>query len=148
MLRISRRLAVLGLMAMTMAMAGCDDDDDPTAPANISGTYTLRTVNGSAPPVTLVNVTGYKLEIMSATITITGTGSSGTYSETTNWRETTNGVPDEYPETYTGTWTRSGNTVTFTDQDDDTSTATVRSDGAITFSENISGTTYTARFTK
>jgi hypothetical protein len=145
MLQIGRRVALLGMLAMTMAMAGCgDDDDDGIGPADITGTYTLRTVNNVEPPVTIAQGTGYKLEITGATMSL---AAGGTFSQIINVRETTGTTADEYDDPHFGTWVRSGRTVTFTDEEDDVTTATVQNDGALVFS-NVSGSGFTARFTK
>lgn len=145
MFQIGRRVALLGMLAMTMAMAGCgDDDDDGIGPADITGTYTLRTVNNVAPPVTIAQATGYKLEITGATMSL---AAGGTFTQTINVRETTGTTVDSYDEDYFGTWVRSGRTVTFTDNESDVTTATVQNDGALVFND-VSGSGFTARFTK
>jgi uncharacterized lipoprotein NlpE involved in copper resistance len=151
MLTIGRRLAIFGLMAMTMAMVGCGDDDDDggTTPTNIAGTYTMRSLNNdNSAPFLVFQVTGYMLEVTSATVTL---NANGTYSDVTTIRETIDGTA-QTPETIpsTGTWVRSGNTVSFTDDDDPDAnfTATVQSDGALTVSESFEGVTVNARYTK
>ena len=149
MLRIGRRLALLGMLAMAMAACGDDDDDNGTGPTNIAGTYTLRSVNAdNSAPFTVIDMTGYRLEIITATVTI---NSNGTYSDNTRIRETINGTaeaPQDIPSS--GTWTRSGSTISFDDSDPDGEdpTATIQNDGTLVFSETFDGTTITARFTK
>ncbi len=147
MLKIGRRLAILGMLAMTMAACGDDDDDNPTTPTNITGTYTLRTVNGQQPPAMIFQAPGFRLDIRSAALTL---NSGGTFDMTIGFRETdgtTTGTPDDYEEDFTGTWTRTGNTIQMVDEFEDEYTGTVQGDGAIVFS-NIQGLALTARFTK
>ena len=142
MFRTGRRLALLGMLAIGMAACG-DDAEEGTAPADISGEYTLATLNNQAPPVTVLEIPGYKGEVLGGTLDI---AAGGTWSQVIALRETENGVVTELDDIYSGTWTRTGNSIRFV-ADEETFDATVRSDGAIVF-PNISGSGFTARFTK
>lgn len=147
---IGRRLALLGLLAMTMAMAGCGGDDggDSSGPTNIAGTYILRTYNNGALPATVFEQPGYKIEILSGRITL---NANGTYSEAASIRQTINGTA-QAPEPHdgNGTWTRSGNRITLNDSDpdEDDTVVTLQNDGALTITESFGGAPVTARFTK
>lgn len=109
-----RRAALSCALAMLVTVTGCGGDEAPNAPESITGTYTLRTVNGSPPPVTLGEYTdesgSYKLEVLGGSITLE---QGGSYRENHTFRETIDGVvqpPEEAPET--GMWGRDGNAVT------------------------------------
>lgn len=141
MLTIARRATLLGLMAVTLAMGGCGDDDDGTGPSGVAGTYTLRTVNDQALPYTLYEDESYKIEIMASELTI---NSGGTWRETATFRETELGTPATSTQTVTGTYTRTGNTIVLADADSDTITGTIQGDGALV----IAGNGLTARYTK
>ena len=114
MLKIGRRLALLGMLAMTVAMAGCGDDDDPSGPTEITGTYTLRTVNGASLPFTLWTEAeaGFKREITGGSVTL---NANGTYSDAFAIRDTEDGVVTTDTETSSGTYVRTGNTIAFTE---------------------------------
>ena len=144
MLKTGRRLALLGMLAMAITGCGGDDDGGGTAPTNITGTYTLRTVNNQNPPVTVFELPGFKVEVLGATLTL---AADMTWDQVISVRETEDGVADEYDDPYSGTYTRTGNTLRLVDEFDDVFTATVQSDGAIVF-QDIGGSSFNARFTK
>lgn len=140
-----RRAALCFAAAMLVLAAGCGGDKDPSAPENIAGTYTMRTVNGNPPPVTLGEYTdetgSYKLEVLSGSITIE---QGGSYRENHTFRETIDGVvqpPEDVPEI--GTWVRDGNAVTLRTSDGFAIVATYAS-GALTLAQGP----WTVRYTR
>src|SRR5262245_40052828 len=58
-----RRIATVLLVA---TLAACGDSAGPAIPANsdVTGAWTLRTYNGSAPPATISQLTGVTTEVM------------------------------------------------------------------------------------
>lgn len=102
-------------MLSTIALAavvGCGGDDSP-APRALEGTYPLVTVDGRALPTVVIEVPGYKLEVLSRTITV---GANAAFTDSYTIRETEDGVVHPVRTvTCSGSWTRSGNTVTLTE---------------------------------
>lgn len=64
-------VATAALFAATIAIAGACADANPTAPANIPGTYVLQTINGHALPDTVPNTVGQTRVVSSATAILT-----------------------------------------------------------------------------
>lgn len=130
----ARSLAVL---ALVFSAAACGDDDGPTgAPANITGTYPLRSVNGDDVPTTILEVPGYKFEILSGSLVL---NSNNTFTEQATFRETENGTVTETPLTCSGTYTRNGNGITLNE-------TAAGDDCGGTFTGTISGTTVTVSY--
>ena len=78
----------LGLaLASLFAISGCSAID-AIANGQITGTYELRSINGTQPPALVYQEPGYSEEILSATFSLE---SDGSYSEAGIIRQTTNG---------------------------------------------------------
>lgn len=123
-----RRL-VLALSAVSLL--ACGDSSGPGSSSAV-GTWNLVTVNGSPLPYTAFLIQpSYRLEIVSAQFIA---AENGTYVGSVTIRETENGTVTTTTEPDNGTWSQAGNTVTVTDSDGITSTATISGD-AITLSE-------------
>jgi hypothetical protein len=107
-----RRLAFTLLLVVA---AGCGSDKS-TAPKRVEGTYTLKTISGSTPPVIIYDdvANNQRIEVLSSTLTI---NSGGTFSSPWSFRVTDNGAVSPYDETCTGSFTRSGNTLSLTETD-------------------------------
>lgn len=140
-----RRAALSCAAALLFTAAGCGGDKDPNAPESIAGTYTMRTVNGSPPPVVLAEYadeTGsYKLEVLGGSITL---DEGGGYRENHTFRETIDGVvqpEEEVPES--GTWVRDGNAVTLRTTDGYAVVATYAA-GALTLAQGA----FTVRYSR
>ena len=140
-----RRAALSCAIALLVTATGCGDDKDPNAPENIAGTYVMRTVNGSPPPVVLADLSDesgtYKLEVLSGSITLER---GGAYRETHTFRETIDGEvlpPEELPES--GTWVREGSAVTLRTSDGFSIVATYEA-GALTLAQGP----FTVRYTR
>ena len=123
-----RRL-VLALGAISLL--ACGDSSGPGASSAI-GTWSLVTINGSPLPYTAFLIQpSYRLEILSATFVA---AENGTYFGSITTRETVDGTVTTTTEPDNGTWSQVGNTLTITDSDQFTSTATI-SGNTITLSE-------------
>jgi hypothetical protein len=136
-----RRLLVLAMaLTTTLTAVGCSDSTGPAG--SLAGTYSLRSVNGSQPPVTIISGGGYSLEVLSGNIVL---DAQGNYTGTVRYRETEPGLqPVQYDDTIIGYWTLSGNELTLTDsQTGDKYFATV-SGSQITLSDG----TYTEVYSK
>ena len=105
-------LRVVALVAVLAGTAACGGDDSTGPSATVAGTYTLRTVNGAAPPVVLFELGSQKLEILSSTLTI---GETQTYSRLDVLRETNAGLVTTIESSCTGSYTLSGATLVFTE---------------------------------
>ena len=109
MLHVGRRLALLGMLVMVMATIGCGGDDDSTAPVDITGTWTLRTVDGDPPPYTLFDESGWKREILSGSVTL---NADGTYRDAFELRDVGSNTTSSQIATSSGTYARTGNALT------------------------------------
>ena len=112
MLTIGRRLALLGLLAVAVTACGGDDGDGGTGPGDITGTYTIQTINGAPPPYTLWTEAeaGFQREITGGSVTL---NADGTYSDVFHFRDTEAGVVTTGSAETEGTYTRSGSTIAF-----------------------------------
>ena len=75
----------------------------------MSGSYSLRTVNGSPIPYTVIQIGADKYEIVSDVVTI---NEGGTWSETGTDRTTQNGQVTNGTITDNGTYTLNGTAIT------------------------------------
>ena len=91
------------------ALAACSGDSSTDPNATIGGTYTLRTVNGSALPYIVAQSGANKYEITDDAITLTDAGS---WTELWHDRTTTNGQVTTSANTDGGTYTRNGTAIT------------------------------------
>lgn len=108
MLSTRMRFAAVAL-GFTLACSG--DSTGPGGSGNsVTGTYTLRTINGTAVPVVLAQVPGYSLRIMSATLTL---NSPNTFSSVGTYQETTGSTTVTVSQTCTGTYTLTGTSIAF-----------------------------------
>lgn len=108
-----RALSRLCLLALIISSSRCDESTDPD-PIDVTGTFHLVTLNGSAPPVTLVDEPDHLIEIIDE---ITTLNADGTYLDVTVFRETVAGVPTDLTFECPGTFTRSGSQFTFVDSE-------------------------------
>ena len=125
-----RRLAVSALFASVLAITACGD-----GPTGISGspegTWFLQTINGTPPPFTIVEITGYRVEVMGGVLDLFA---DGTYTNTYTYRETENGISDTVDETDFGTYFQSGSTIFLEDDQGFEAQATISGD-QLTISE-------------
>lgn len=122
------RLALLGLVTAATACG----DKDPGEPISIAGTYQLQSVNGQSPPVTVAEDPGFKVEVLSGNFILAG---NGNFTTTVDFRFTVSGEVTTDSDTYPGTYSVSGSTVTFKYDDGDTETATI-SGNTLTFNSD------------
>ena len=126
-------------MAASALVAACGSDSS-TGPGGSSqktpdGSYSISTINSAALPVAIFSDTGgFKLEVLSGTITLTP---AGQYSIVTNYRETLPGVLDTYSDSTGGTWTMASgsSTIQFTDGSDGSKDQATWNSGQLTFIE-------------
>lgn len=104
-----RRTLVLPLVLLSLSAAACGGDRHTgiiePEPA-LEGSYTLRTVNGTALPYTFASS---DFELRSATTTI---AANGQFTSTIQSRRVS--TDEATTASCTGTWARSGSAVTFT----------------------------------
>lgn len=78
---------------------------------NLAGTYTMRSVNGKAPPDTVVNTGAVVIEFLDGTLTLTV---PSTYKLLFRSRTTSSGTVTSDSSGTTGTYTATGNALTLT----------------------------------
>ena len=135
-----RTLLALCAAVVSTFLAACGSDSGTTGPGGPSnktpnGSYAISTINAAALPVAIFSDTGgFKLEVMSGTITL---NAGGTYSIVTNYRETLPGVSDLYSDSTGGTWAMpsGSSTITFTNASDSTTDQATWAAGQLTFVE-------------
>ncbi|HEX6251952.1 MAG TPA: hypothetical protein VFZ56_11010 [Gemmatimonadaceae bacterium] len=126
-----RRLAVSALFASVLAISACGDG--PTGlSGSAEGRWFLQSINGTPPPVTIIDITSYRLEVLSGVLDLE---SNGTYTNTFTYRETENGFPDTVTETEFGTYYRSGSRIIMEDDQGFEAEATISGD-QLTFVES------------
>jgi hypothetical protein len=108
-----RRFPALAAVAAILSVAACGDSPTETS-GSVVGTWHLQTINGTAPPFTLINTTDYRFEVLAGVLDI---DSDGTYANTYTYRETENGIATTYSETDIGTWAQSGSTIILEDEE-------------------------------
>jgi hypothetical protein len=124
-----RRLAFLAVLSL--AVAGCIRDDVSTRPpvsvssGSVGGTYTLRTVGGSPPPYTYAIQGADTYEVLSDAFVLTGSSTSGTFTETWQERRTIGGVVTTPTFTDNGTYTLNGTAIAFVGVSDPSFTGTL-----------------------
>ena len=110
-----RRLVAL-LALVTLSACGSDSTTSPNSAA-IAGTYSLKTVNGSALPFLIQSGTN-SVKITSDAITI---ADGGTWSENGAYTQTINGQTSNQVVSDGGTWVRAGTQLTLVSSDSSTS---------------------------
>jgi hypothetical protein len=83
----------VGLLALATAL-GCGGDSATNASDTVSGTYTLRTVNGAPLPFAILQIDSLKVEIISDAFTLTDnrTWTRVGANRTTDGSQVTNGA--------------------------------------------------------
>lgn len=121
-----RKLMILALAVTTATLSACGGKDS-TGPDSIAGTYTLTTVNNAQLPFTTSQDATYKAEILASSITLRD---DKTFTWSLTGRSTDNGIVDQGTDSFSGTYTITGSTLTLKDPEGST-TATL-GDGVIT----------------
>jgi hypothetical protein len=105
----------IGLLATTVAvsvMVACgSDSNNGTGPndPDVTGSWTLQTIDGKAPPDTVIDEDTLVVEFLDGTLTL---NSDMSYRLLFHSRTTHSGVPVADTSGSTGTYTQSGNSVT------------------------------------
>ncbi|GBD33206.1 hypothetical protein HRbin33_02187 [bacterium HR33] len=103
----TRTLFAAGFAALSVLLSGCD-----IFGGGHTGTYVLKTVNGKPLPAVILEIIGtYKAEITAGSVTL---NEDNTFSASITFRETEGSTVRTQTETDSGTYTISGNTITFT----------------------------------
>lgn len=109
---MKRMLALFSLLAL--AACGSDATTGP-AGGSVSGTWNLRTINGSALPVVLQTTSG-NVTVISSVLTLNPSG--GAYNEVTSLSAISGATTVTGTQTEVGTWFANGGAITFNDQTD------------------------------
>lgn len=131
-MRTFMKVAAIAVLGVTAACGG--GDDGVNEPASIAGTYNLETLDGQSPPVVVLDEPGFKLEILSGNFVL---AANGTFTTNVVFRLTDESGPSTESESFSGTYTVSGSTVTFNYSDGDTDSATLAGN-TLTFSDGSS----------
>ncbi len=123
------KLAGKLLCAVSFATLAACSDSNPAAPVTpdpspndpVSGAFTLNTVNTNTLPYTLLDDSGFKLEIASSTIALQA---GGQFVLAVTTRETVAGFASLYVDSTFGTWQQQAGAVTLTDGGGTSSPAT------------------------
>jgi hypothetical protein len=108
-----RLFALLPMFAALVTLAACGGDDSTNLrPATVTGTYILRTVNGSPLPYTTVQLGDDKFEVMADTITLKD---GGIWTGGGTIRVTQSGSVSMTTSTSTGTYSLTGTAITIND---------------------------------
>lgn len=105
--------AALALSLLVLPLAGCNDTTGPENDIEAAaGTYTLRTVDGSALPVMLSQNATSRVDITAGTLVLRGDGS---FTETLQGRETfaATGTTESVQYVENGTFMVTGQVITF-----------------------------------
>ena len=102
-------------VALLLAAAACGGDKS-VAPKRIEGTYAMQSIDGQTLPMIYYDdpSAGQRLEVLSGSITLSA---DGTFSSPWSFRVTDGGQTGPYSETCTGSYTRSGNTITMSEDE-------------------------------
>jgi hypothetical protein len=131
-MRVLMKVAAIVVLGLTAACGG--GDDGINEPVSIAGTYNLQTLDGQAPPVVVLDEPGFKLEVMSGNFVL---AANRTFTTNVVFRFTVDDEVSTESESFSGTYTVTGSTVTFTYSDGDTESATLAGD-TLTFSDGSS----------
>jgi len=143
-----RYLTVLLSLALASTLTACGGDS--TGPSETySGTYTLRTINGTAVPYVIIQLGADKVEIASGTVTMSDNGTNGgSYTYNATVRTTVNGQVSTETQSDQGNYTRTGTGWHATSTVDGTTSSGTLSGGTLTLVETIEGTVYSFVFQK
>jgi hypothetical protein len=108
----SRIAAITVALAFVAACGGSGDSPaGPPTPTTPVGSYTLQTVNGKTPPVAVIVLAPYMVEVTNATFDL---GATGSYTSVLTSRQTVPGNVSTFVDSATGTWVQSGGNITLT----------------------------------
>ena len=124
------RPALAAALLLVAAACGSDTGTGPDD-GSITGSYTLRTINGQNLPYTTLSSGLNKAEVLSSSLSL---NADGTFREERSMRRTHAGVAITEAEPKFGTYTSTGSGVTFKATDGAQASGT-RGSGSITFVE-------------
>ncbi len=108
--RIIRFAAALVFVALTAALAACGSaKKTTTGPTDVTGTYSLATVDGNTLPYTVPNVPDHTIIVQSGTIIL-----NSDHSYTVGGTGTSDGGEPQQVIADAGTYSLSGSNLTFT----------------------------------
>ena len=108
--RAVRSAAALALVALVATLAACGSDKkSTTGPSDVTGTYSLATIDGNTLPFTVPNVPDHTIIIQSGSIVL-----NSDHSYTVGGAGTSDGGDPQQVIADAGTYAVSGSTVTFT----------------------------------
>ena len=107
-----RKFLAVMVAAGSIALVGCGKD--AVGPEDVAGTYALQTVNGQQLPFTLSEDATLKVEMLASAITLY---SDMTYDWTLTERSTADGEITTTTDSFPGTYSLRGSTITLTDQE-------------------------------
>jgi lipocalin-like protein len=129
-----RRLIAL---VLTVGLVACGSDATSPSATSITGTWSLKTVNGAALPFVVFASGTDKEEIVSDVFTLTANNaSSGAFTQLTTFRITQNGQVASQSLPDAGTYTLNGSAVTLQFNSDSSSVTGAWSGNTITVTEN------------
>ena len=115
--RYTLRVGVGALLAASIACGG-----DSTGPEPIEGTYALQTMGARPLPVVVLQDETGKYEITAGSVILRAPNA---FTMSLTFRETVSGQANTLTSEISGTWARSGASVTLTDSDGDVVSATL-----------------------
>lgn len=123
-----RKLLLAGL---ALSLLACDDDDDdPVGPdTSIAGTYALISIASQPLPATLFQDATMQIQVTTGQLILT---TSDSWVGSVTVVTTSNGVPSTQTLDAGGTFTMSGNVITFTDESDQSTFTGTRNGDQIT----------------
>ncbi len=96
--------------ALVLAFNACSDATSPRLEGDPVGVFALQTINGNAVPVVVDQDSTATLEVTGGSISLNGDGS---FTDNLDLRLTEGTIVTAFSDNLQGTWTRSGNTITF-----------------------------------
>lgn len=137
----------LWMAGLALSLLACDDDDDPAGPdTSFAGTYSLISISSQPLPATVFQDATMQIQVTNGQLVL---NASNAWSGSITVVTTTTGAPITDNLAAGGTFTRSGNTFTFTDESDQsTFTGTLSGDQLTATLEVFPGTSAPVVFEK
>lgn len=106
-----RPLMTVLAVAVALPLSACGDRDPTDPTAAVSGSYSLRTINGETLPVIFDQSGANTAEILDGSITL---HAAGTFADSITYRFTIDGEVDIQDDAVSGTWVQSRTAVILT----------------------------------
>ena len=107
-----RSLTMAAAALLMIGTSACGGDKSTGPNGTLAGTYDLKSVNGTAPPVTVFQAGTYRVQVTDGEIDLEA---NNTFNVSFTVRETDVGEDITTTSICPGTYTQSGNTITFTE---------------------------------